>query len=162
MSYSIVYSSKTGNTAQLAQTIASVLPAGSWCGAPDPAAAAAETIFVGFWTDKGSCDESIAAFLCSLQNKKVFLFGTAGFGGDPAYFDQILDRVQTNLPAGNTVIGRYMCQGKMPMAVRARYEAMAAQDAQKFQPMLDNFDRALSHPDAADLAALAEAVRGCL
>ena len=162
MSYSIVYSSKTGNTAQLAQTIAAALPAGSWCGAPDPAAAAAETIFVGFWTDKGSCDESIAAFLRSLQNKKVFLFGTAGFGGDPVYFDQILDRVQTNLPAGNTVIGRYMCQGKMPMAVRARYEAMAAQDAQKFQPMLDNFDRALSHPDAADLAALAEAVRGCL
>lgn len=42
----------------------------------------AECIFVGFWTDKGTCDDNITAFLNKLENKKVFLFGTAGFGGE--------------------------------------------------------------------------------
>ena len=65
MSYSIVYSSRTGNTALLAQTIRDSLPAGDclYFGAPDARALEADTIYVGFWTDKGTCDESIANFL---------------------------------------------------------------------------------------------------
>lgn len=161
MSYSIVTSSKTGNTTLLAEKIASTLPADDclYQGAPDPTGAQADTIFVGFWTDKGSCDETIATFLQSLHDKKVFLFGTAGFGGDPTYFDQILDRAAAHLSDDNTVIGRYMCQGKMPASVRKSYEGLAEKDPEKFQPMIDNFDRALSHPDQTDLDALAAAVQ---
>lgn len=156
MKYAIVYSSKTGNTAQLAQTIRDTLPAGDclYFGAPDPAACAADLLFVGFWTDKGQADETLTAFLQALRDKRVFLFGTAGFGGSPAYFDKILTQVQGSLDPSNTVVGRYMCQGKMPASVRARYVTMAAQQPEKWQPMIDNFDRALSHPDAADLEGL--------
>ena len=42
----------------------------------------------------------------------------------------------------------------MPAAVRSRYEEMAQTDPQKAKPMLDNFDRALSHPDEKDLDEL--------
>lgn len=159
MSYSIVYSSRTGNTALLAQTIRDTLPASDcvYFGAPDAKALAADTIYAGFWTDKGTCDEQIAQFLQSLSGQKVFLFGTAGFGGAPAYFEQILNRVQENLPETTELIGSYMCQGKMPAAVRARYEAM--EDNPRRAAMIENFDRALSHPDAQDLDALANAVR---
>lgn len=45
-----------------------------------------------------------------------------------------------------------MCQGKMPPAVRARYEAM--EDSPRRTRMLDNFDQALTHPDQEDLARL--------
>ena len=106
---------------------------------------------------KGTCDEQIAQFLQSLSGQKVFLFGTAGFGGAPAYFEQILNRVRENLPETTELIGSYMCQGKMPAAVRARYEAM--EDNPRRAAMIENFDRALSHPDAQDLDALANAVR---
>ena len=159
MSYSIVYSSRTGNTALLAQTIRDTLPASDcvYFGAPDAKALAADTIYAGFWTDKGTCDEQIAQFLQSLSGQKVFLFGTAGFGGAPAYFEQILNRVRENLPESTELIGSYMCQGKMPAAVRARYEAM--EDNPRRAAMIENFDRALSHPDAQDLDALANAVR---
>ena len=159
MSYSIVYSSRTGNTALLAQTIRDTLPASDcvYFGAPDAKALAADTIYSGFWTDKGTCDEQIAQFLQSLSGQKVFLFGTAGFGGAPAYFEQILNRVRENLPETTELIGSYMCQGKMPAAVRARYEAM--EDNPRRAAMIENFDRALSHPDAQDLDALANAVR---
>lgn len=159
MSYSIVYSSRTGNTALLAQTIRDTLPASDcvYFGAPDAKALAADTIYAGFWTDKGTCDEQIAQFLQSLSGQKVFLFGTAGFGGAPAYFEQILNRVRENLPETTELIGSYMCQGKMPAAVRARYEAM--EDNPRRAAMIENFDRALNHPDAQDLDALANAVR---
>lgn len=157
MSYSIVYSSRTGNTALLAQAIREALPAGDclYFGAPDARALDADTIYVGFWTDKGTCDETIASFLQSISGQKIFLFGTAGFGGAPAYFAQILDRVQQNLKIAD-VVGSYMCQGKMPEAVRSRYLAM--EENPRRTAMLENFEQALSHPDAQDLARLKEAV----
>lgn len=154
MSYAIVYQSRTGNTAQLAQAIREALAAEpcSYFGPPSPQALAADTLYVGFWTDKGTCDEDLAHFLQRLTHQRVFLFGTAGFGGAPAYFAQILARVRENLPATVQVMGTYMCQGKMPLAVRARYEAM--EDSPRRTRMLDNFDQALTHPDQEDLARL--------
>ena len=35
-----------------------------------------------------------------------------------------------------------MCQGKMPMSVRQRYEQMAQKQPEKFIPMIENFDQA--------------------
>lgn len=158
MSYAIVYSSRTGNTAQLAQAVREALPQEEcvYFGEPHAQALDAETIYVGFWTDKGTCDEQTARFLQSLTHQKVFLFGTAGFGGAPAYFAQILERTRANLAAGVPVMGTYMCQGKMPQAVRDRYEAM--EDSPRRTAMLANFDQALSHPDQNDLEALKRAV----
>lgn len=54
-----------------------------------------------------------------------------------------------------------MCQGRMPQSVRERYLKM--KDAPGHPPNLDvliqNFDCALSHPDADDLERLRQAVR---
>ena len=158
MSYAIVFSSRTGNTRRLAEAVRAALPAGEclYFGPPDAAALAAGRLYIGFWTDKGSCDEALAAFLPQLAGHEVFLFGTAGFGADPAYFDAILGRVAALLPPSAAVLGRFMCQGRMPAAVRTRYEAM--EESHRRTAMLENFDRALSHPDEADLAALTTAV----
>ena len=163
MKYAIVYSSRTGNTRMLADTLRTTLPAADclYFGAPAPEALAADRVYVGFWTDKGSCDEDVAAFLKSLPaGKEVFLFGTAGFGGSAVYFDKILNAAAANLNAGVILKGRYMCQGKMPEAVRRRYEAMP--ESPRRQAMLDNFDTALPHPDAADLARLEAEARAAL
>ena len=158
MTYAIVYSSKTGNTRLLAETLRDTLPTGDclYFGEPGDEALRAERIYVGFWTDKGTCDADTAAFLARVTTQEVFLFGTAGFGGAPEYFDKILSAARQNLPDGATVFGIYMCQGKMPMAVRARYEQM--EDSPRRQMMIENFDAALSHPDTADLSHLRDAV----
>ena len=159
MKYAIVYSSRTGNTELLAQRLRDSLPKEDclYVGPPIKVALAAEKLYVGFWTDKGTCDESIAAFLRSITHQQVFLFGTAGFGGAPEYFEKILTAVKENLSETATVTGSYMCQGKMPVSVRKRYESM--EESAGRQAMLDNFDRALSHPDEQDFSALVEAAR---
>ena len=117
-------------------------------------------LFVGFWTDKGTADAATLELLKTVKNKKIFLFGTAGFGGSTAYFQKILLRVQENLDAGNQVIGTFMCQGKMPLSVRQRYEKMKEQPnpAPNLDMLIANFDRALTHPDEQDLQRLQEAV----
>ena len=159
MRYAIVYSSKTGNTRQLAEVLRSCLPSDAclYFGPPDPQALKAQRIFIGFWTDKGSCDGETAAFLKTLTHQEVFLFGTAGFGSDSAYFNRILARVREQVPEQTAVLGGFLCQGKMPPAVRLRYEQM--ENPSQRQRMLDNFDSALSHPDQADLARLKAAFR---
>ena len=70
MTYSIVYSSKTGNTKMLADALHQALPADDclYFGAPDAQALAAERIYIGFWTDKGTCDAETAAFLAKLTH----------------------------------------------------------------------------------------------
>ena len=140
MSYAIVYSSKTGNTKILADTLHDCLPQEGcdYFGIPDPAAMEADTLYVGFWTDKGKADES-----------------------SKEYFDKILKKVEHSLDKSNTVFGCYMCQGKMPMSVRQRYEEMKKQPIHlpNLDAMIENFDKALSHPDADDLEQLKQAVR---
>ena len=157
MSYAVVFSSKTGNTELLAKAIREELGTDGcvYFGMPD-AEALKDTLYVGFWTDKGTCDGASAAFLSTLEGKRVFLFGTAGFGGAQTYFDQILASAAKNLPESAVEIGRFMCQGKMPETVRQRYEAM--EESPRRQAMLENFVQARSHPNAADLMRARAAV----
>lgn len=165
MRYSIVYSSNTGNTRQLAQEIEKQIPAQDlvYCGTPDQAALQAEVLFVGFWTDKGSCDEKVAEFLKQTEGKKVYLFGTAGFGQSRQYFDQILARVRENLPEGAVYGGGFMCQGRMPQAVRSRYEAIQAKEPEnpRYKMLIENFDAALAHPGEDDLKSAADWAKSC-
>ncbi len=160
MNYSIVYSSMTGNTALLAQSLKEHLSAqgcdyfGSAQRAPSPLLS--PRIFVGFWTDKGTCDAHTRTLLQALHGKQILLFGTAGFGQAEQYFTQILDRVRQEIPADNQVLGGYMCQGKMPLTVRQRYEQLLQEDPgnQRLQMLLANFDQALPHPNQQDLRGL--------
>ena len=55
-----------------------------------------------------------------------------------------------------------MCQGQMPQSVRDRYMKMKAQPEHpaNIDAMIDNFDRALSHPDEDDLERLRKIILG--
>lgn len=157
MSYAIICSSKTGNTEKLAQRAREVLGEENACPVAD-----ADVVLVGSWTDKGGMDPALADTLPQLADKRVFLFGTCGFGGSQKYYDRVLDRFAAALPDGARVVGRFMCQGQMPPAVRERYVKMSNQDPARFEPMIENFDRALGHPDAADLVAFEATLRATI
>lgn len=166
MSYSIVFSSRTGNTARLAEVLRDTLPAADclYFGPPDESAAEAERIFVGFWTDKGNCDEDTAAFLETLKDSEVFLFGTAGSGRGEAYFTRILDAVKSRLSPSVRVMGSFMCQGKMPPAVLARYENMLASTANPaaVREMIAGFHQAADRPNETDFLAFKRAAAAAM
>lgn len=160
--YSVVFSSSTGNTKLLADAIDEALPKENrdYFGEIIPEVPESEMLYVGFWTDRGNADKTALEFLQRLKNKKVFLFGTAGFGGSEDYFKKILANAESALDGSNTVAGEFMCQGKMPQAVRERYMSMKAQPnpPANLDMLIENFDRALSHPDAEDLERLKKTV----
>ena len=116
-------------------------------------ASEADVVFVGFWCDKGSCSPAVQHFLQGLAGKRVFLFGTCGFGESDEYFAQILDRVRTYLPADAQYIGGAMCQGKMGVGVKRRYEGMLEKDPENAQArmLIDNWNKAQSHPNEDDV-----------
>lgn len=88
--YSVLFSSQTGNTKILAQAIAQALPAAGcdYFGDYQGRVPSSPVLFVGFWTDKGTADAASLELLKTVKNKKIFLFGTAGFGGSAAYFQK--------------------------------------------------------------------------
>lgn len=127
-------------------------------------ASEADVVFVGFWCDKGSCSPAVQHFLQGLAGKRVFLFGTCGFGESDEYFAQILDRVRTYLPADAQYIGGAMCQGKMGMGVKRRYEGMLEKDPENAQArmLIDNWNKAQSHPNEDDFSRIAAAAKEAL
>lgn len=156
--YSIIFSSVTGNTEKLADTIHETLPQDmcDYFGGNELQVPESDLLYIGFWTDKGNADNKTLELLSKLKNKKIFLFGTAGFGGSDTYFNKILEQVRQSIDSSNEVIGAYMCQGKMPQSVRDRYIKMKEnpEHPANLEMLIENFDRALSHPDADDLERL--------
>ncbi|MBS6765772.1 MAG: flavodoxin family protein [Clostridium sp.] len=163
MTYEIVFDSATGNTKLLAEKIKESMERGkcAYFGGPTEAPAQSELIFAGFWTDRGNCSEGMRNFLERLNEKEVFLFGTAGFGVMREYFDSILERVEAYLPESCTVKGTFMCQGRMQENVKKRYEAMLENDPAdaRIKAMLDNYEKALPHPNSEDLQELEERLK---
>ena len=161
--YSIIFSSVTGNTKLLANAIRDALPQencdyfGISSNRENPTS---ELLFIGFWTDKGTADENTLNLLKTLRDKQIFLFGTAGFGGSEEYDQKILTSTKESIDPSNTIVGEYMCQGKMPLSVKERYVKMIEEHGHKpnLDALLENFDSALSHPDANDLEMLKDLV----
>lgn len=179
MRYAIVWDSKGGNTRMLGEALARDLagveaaecayagPLLDETGAPavdDAALADVDTVLLGFWCDKGDCTPAAAEFMGGLDGRRVFVFGTAGFGGAPEYFRRVLDRAEAHLAPGARLAGDAMCQGRMAASVRERYVAMLEEnpDDARVRGMIENFDAAASHPDEADLASVTAAARAAL
>lgn len=161
MSYSIVYATATGNTKLLADNVAEVL--GSECvyfGQPDEKAKESDVIFIGFWTDKGTCNEEIKDFILGLKNKRIVLFGSAG-AGDEDYLNMVINNVKKEIDKSCEVIGEFMCQGKMQQSVKARYEIMLAEKPgdKQILSLIKNFEEALNHPNEEDLNRLKNKVK---
>ena len=77
------------------------------------------------------------------------------------YFNQIIDRVSSNLADDAELVGWAMCQGKMGPAVKQRYEAMLEQEPEnaRFKMLLDNWVAAKDHPTKEDLDNMAAAAK---
>ena len=91
MDYLVVYSSKTGNTEKVAMAIFNALPGKSKdVQRVEELKGEADTYFVGFWNNRGTCSGEIVELLSGLSGKKVALFGTCGMGGSQEYFEERL------------------------------------------------------------------------
>lgn len=156
MDYMVLYSSKTGNTKKVATEIFSALPGMSkdMQNIEEYRGKDADTFFIGFWVDHGTCELSVIDVLSELHGKKIALFGTCGMGSGTDYFHNIEKKVTVWVPDDCEYLGMFLCQGKMPMKVREKYEIFREDPREEAyrKQMLRNFDEALFHPNDNDLA----------
>lgn len=155
MKIAIIFASRTGNTAAVAQAIREGCAGHEIVafGPPPADVGEAELVFAGSWTDKGTCAPELGEFLRALHGRRVVLFGTAGFGLSESYFASLGDRFKGEIPADNRVVDAWFCPGRMPPEVRERYEAQLKERPgdRRLENMLQAYDHALTHPDGADL-----------
>ena len=74
---------------------------------------------------------------------------------DKEYYEKIINNVKEDINESCEVIDYFMCQGKMGIGIRKRYEKSLETnpDDENIKVMIKNFDNALSHPDEEDLKA---------
>jgi len=147
----VVYSSQTGNTKKLAQTIFENLqgekeihPAAS---APDPADY--DLVAVGFWLMGGGPDPVAQKYLSKIGSQKLFLFATHGVAKDsPEALNSM--NMAKNMAKKANVIGTFSCQGQL---------SAPTLEMTKKQPNLPDWLKehtAEGHPDVKDLDELKE------
>ena len=158
LDYLVVYESETGNTKKIATEIFAALPGMSKDlinlqereSLPE-----AKVYFVGFCVHRGTCSIELGRFLGGLSDKSVALFGTCGAGNSEEYYKHIESSVQIWLEDDNQYLGAFLCQGKMPQAVRHKYEerlkSCEGEEAERIRQSIQNFDMAMVHPDAEDI-----------
>ena len=151
----VLYKSRTGNTEKLAKAIFEEIPGKNKDIAPFQGHTdydMGDIYVIGFWTDRGSASMDVLDYLGSLQGKRIALFGTCGMGQSPDYYKKIEDNIRVFIEDDNEYMGAYICQGKMPMTVREKYEHMKnSSNKKQVEAMIQNFDMAMLHPDEQDL-----------
>lgn len=154
MKVAIIYSSITGNTKLLAETIKSEINKDIvYFGKPINEEIDADIYFIGSWTNKGDASNDIINFFKKLKNKKIAYFGTAGYGGSTTYYDTLFSRVKQYIDSSNTILGYFYCQGKMPVQIKERYIKMITENPndKNLEVSIKNYEDALTHPDKKDL-----------
>jgi flavodoxin len=162
----IVYSSKTGNTRKLAEGIRRGLveALGSGPGGvpeiriaaveenPDPNGA--DWLLLGFWADRGTADHKARDYLESLEGRRIGLFGTLGAEPDSKHAGDIQNRMRELAAKKNTVLGCFLCQGKIDPALIERFKNLPPDNPHAMtEERKKRYLEAAKHPDDHDLEA---------
>lgn len=155
----VVYSSQTGNTRKLAETVRDALPAGTQMWSVDEAPNPADYDFValGFWLKAGKPDPQSLSYLERLQgHKKVFLFATHGARPGSEHAKNAMAHAQSLAEKAN-IAGSFSCYGEVDPKILEKVKA-------KPQPpvWLDDAAGAVGHPSPTDLENLRAALKAVL
>lgn len=157
MKIAIVYDTVTGNTKKLADVIY------EQCAGYDVKVyndfsddiLRADIIFTGSWTFKGEPSDKMKLVYEKLHSKKIFIFGTCGFGGSKDYYNLIFENTMKYIDSSNKILGYYFCPGQLPDRMKEKYEKMLENGYdKKIEAMIDNFNKVLDRPNDDDLDGL--------
>ena len=156
----VVYSSRTGNTRKIAEAIAAVLPGCEIYPVESaPAPEGYDLVAVGYWVDKGMPDAQAKAYLETVRDAKVALFGTLGAWPDSEHARDCIRKSEALLKEperGNTVMGSFICQGKVDPRVVEMMNKVAADVHPMTPERKARLEEAARHPDDTDRARAKE------
>ncbi|MDR3146343.1 MAG: flavodoxin family protein [Treponema sp.] len=171
----IVYSSRTGNTRKLAEGIHRGLSGAADAGEEfgpsirlaaveeDPDPAGADWLLIGFWADRGNADQKTLQYLRSLEGRRIGFFGTLGAYPNSAHAGDIRRRVQDTAAEKNTVLGCFLCQGRIDPALTEKFKNLPPDNPHAMnEERMKRHEEAAKHPDAGDIEAAIAACRSMI
>ena len=166
MKVQIVYSSLSGCTRRLAEGIFDALTVDAKelhdlaAGKPE---LDGDIVLLGYWVDKGMPDAQAKAYLETVRDAKVALFGTLGAWPDSDHARDCIAQGEAlvNAPERrNKVLGTYLCQGKVDPKIVAMMQKMASDVHPMTPERKARLEEAAKHPDEADCLRAQEAFKG--
>ncbi|MBO4311725.1 MAG: flavodoxin family protein [Desulfovibrionaceae bacterium] len=162
----VVYSSRTGNTRKVAEAIAQVLPnAEIYPVSQAPDAEGYDFVALGYWVRRGGPNNASSAYMATVKNAKVALFGTLGAWPDSPHAAQCRQRGEELLKEperGNRVLGTFLCQGKVDPKVVEKVQERGDSKHPMTPERMARLAEAAKHPDEEDLRQAQEAFRAFL
>lgn len=148
----VVYSSQTGNTKKLAETIYNELSGEKRIVSIEdaPVPDEGEMVFVGFWLQAGKPDPKTAQYLDKVGSARLFLFATHGAAADSRHAQDALAHAKLLAPSAD-IAGTFSCQGEVNPKVLEKVRQKTPPP-----PWIDDADSAVGHPNAEDEANLRE------
>ncbi len=154
----IVYSSQTGNTQKLAETVNDLLggektlcPASE---APDPTGF--DLVALGFWLMAGKPDPKSSDYLAKVGDANLFLFATHGAATDSAHALKAMEHAKSLAPSAR-ISGTFSCTGEVNPTFLEK-----ALKKNPPPPWIGDAPAASGHPDKADIDALTETIKTAL
>jgi flavodoxin len=151
----VVYSSKTGNTRKLAQTVYDDLSCEKEIhameSAPDPRGF--DLVALGFWLQGGKPDLRSAEFMGKLGTSDVFLFATHGAAAGSDHAKKAMDYAKS-LVVSARIRGTFSCPGEVDPA---HLEKARAKDPQPV--WIKDAPAAVGRPNEEDLRSLKAALK---
>lgn len=158
MKYAVIYSSETGNTKELANTIYVSLPGNDKTiieAEKVTALPKADFYFVGFPVKNRSCGIEILDILEQVESGKIALFATCGLPAKDKYKQYIENAVRPWINDECGYLGLFLCQGKASEKFRGQLEKETGCGQEELDKIME---AASSHPDENDIDRLYEFV----
>ncbi len=151
----VVYSSQSGNTKKLAETVYDALPEEKAIypveEAPDPSGY--DLVAVGFWFKAGNPDPKSSEYLKKVKGTKLFLFATHGAAAGSAHAQKGLEAAKA-LAEGAEIVGTFSCQGAVNPGLLEKVKARPNPPE-----WIGDADSAVGHPDEGDLENVKKAIK---
>jgi len=113
MKTAIIYSSKTGNTKKIAETIKNSIKNNCqiFSVKEAPKIESFDLIFFGAWVDKGMPDAKALEFMKNIKNKKVALFMTLGAYPNSDHAKESIQKGINSFGENCEIVDAFICQG---------------------------------------------------
>ena len=108
----VTYSTKTGNTKKVAESIAKAIENAEIKDIAEVSNLDYNLIIVGTWIDKGTADAKALNFIKTIKNKNTAFFFTLGAYPDSQHaLDCVENITKLFTENSNKVLGHFLCQG---------------------------------------------------
>jgi len=154
----LTYSSKTNNTAKVADAIYEKMSEATYKKITDLKEDEAddyEVIVIGGWIDKGHMNQEVDDFIAKLHNKKVAFFFTLGAYPTSEHAYDCIANIKDKLTANNNqVITHFHCQGAIDPALIEWMKKLPKGHGHAPDEERENrWSDASNHPSAEDFRA---------